>query len=223
MLFRSLTSMSKNTQYFIDRVGKEEIKNLLYTYHYLKDESKDFKSGYNYGLFKSSVSDVMHIGDCLAACVFTKIPVPEIAVGAFGLQRHEQDGLYELSRLCVHPDIQKTEYNITSWFVSRCIKRFRKDANVRCILSYADANHHSGVIYRACNFTYYGLTDRKKDFYYADGTKHSRGSVKGAEGEWKERSRKHRYLMIFDKELKQRLTWKEEKWYNSKDDTESLQ
>ena len=164
--------MSKNTQYFIDRVGKEEIKNLLYTYHYLKDESKDFKSGYNYGLFKSSVSDVMHIGDCLAACVFTKIPVPEIAVGAFGLQRHEQDGLYELSRLCVHPDIQKTEYNITSWFVSRCIKRFRKDANVRCILSYADANHHSGVIYRACNFTYYGLTDPKKDFYYEIGRAH---------------------------------------------------
>ena len=204
--------MSKNTQYFIDRVGKEEIKNLLYTYHYLKDESKDFKSGYNYGLFKSSVSDVMHIGDCLAACVFTKIPVPEIAVGAFGLQRHEQDGLYELSRLCVHPDIQKAEYNITSWFVSRCIKRFRKDANVRCILSYADANHHTGVIYRACNFTYYGLTDPKKDFYYADGTKHSRGSVKGVDGEWRDRSRKHRYLMVFQKDLKERLTWKEEKW-----------
>jgi hypothetical protein len=211
--------MSKNTQYFIDRVSKEEIKNLLYTYHYLKDESKDFKSGYNYGLFKSSISDVMHIGDCLAACVFTKIPVPEIAVGAFGLQRHEQDGLYELSRLCVHPDIQKTEYNITSWFVSRCIKRFRKDANVRAILSYADSNHHSGVIYRACNFTYYGLTDPKKDFYYTDGTKHSRGSVRGAEGEWRERSRKHRYLMIFDKHLKESLTWKEEKWYNNQGDT----
>jgi hypothetical protein len=207
--------MSKNTQFFIDRVGKDEIKNLLYTYHYLKDESKDFKSGYNYGLFKSSVSDVLHIGNCLAACVFTKIPVPEIAVGAFGLERHEQEGLYELSRLCVHPDIQKTEYNITSWFVSRCIKRFRKDARVRCILSYADSSHHSGVIYRACNFSYYGLTDPKKDFYYADGTKHSRGSVKGAEGEWKERSRKHRYLMIFDKELQKRLTWKEERWYNN--------
>jgi hypothetical protein len=211
--------MSKNTQFFIDRVCKEEIKNLLYNFHYLKDESKDFKSGYNYGLFKSSVSDVLHIGDCLAACVFTKIPVPEIAVGAFGLQRNEQEGLYELSRLCVHPDIQKEEYNITSWFVSRCIKRFRKDARVRCILSYADANHHSGVIYRACNFTYYGLTDPKKDFYYADGTKHSRGSVKGAEGEWKERSQKHRYLMIFDKNLKKSLTWKEQKWYNNTGDT----
>ena len=211
--------MSKNTQYFIDRVGKEEIKNLLYTYHYLKDESKDFKSGYNYGLFRSSVTDILHVGECLGACVFTGLPVPEIAVGAFGLQRHEQEGLYELSRLCIHPDIQKTEYNITSWFVSRCIKRFRKDANVRAILSYADANHHTGVIYRACNFTYYGLTASKKDFYYADGTKHSRGSIKGVEGEWKERSRKHRYLMVFDKELKNRLTWKEEKWYNNRGDT----
>ena len=210
------TKLSKNTQYFIDRVSKEEIKPLLYNFHYLKDESKDFKSGYNYGLFKSDISDVLHVGGCLAACVFTKIPVPEIAVGAFGLSRDQQDGLYELSRLCVHPEIQREEYNITSWFVSRCIKRFRKDARVRCILSYADANHHSGIIYRACNFAYYGLTDPKKDFYYSDGTKHSRGKIKGSEGEWRERSRKHRYLMIFDKELKERLTWKEEKWYNNK-------
>ena len=195
------TKLSKNTQYFIDRVGKEEIKNLLYNFHYLKDESKDFKSGYNYGLYSSSVTDILHVGGCLATCVFTKIPVPEIAVGAFGLERHEQEGLYELSRLCVHPEIQKKEYNITSWFVSRCIKKFKKDACVRAILSYADANHHTGTIYRACNFTYYGLTDPKKDFYYADGTKHSRGSIKNSEGEWRERSRKHRYLMVFDKQL----------------------
>jgi hypothetical protein len=211
------------SDFYIDRVGKDEVKNLLYTHHYLKDESKDFKSGYNYGLFKSSVSNILHIGDCLAACIFTKIPVPEIAVGAFGLERNEQEGLYELSRLCVHPEVQKEEYNITSWFVSRCIKRFRKDATVRAVLSYADSNHHSGIIYRACNFQYYGLTDAKKDFYYADGTKHSRGSVKGADGEWRDRSRKHRYLMVFDKKLKKQLTWQEQEWYNIKDDTKSLQ
>jgi hypothetical protein len=207
------------SDFYIDRVGKDKVKNLLYTYHYLKDESKDFKSGYNYGLFKSSVSDILHIGDCLAACIFTKIPVPEIAVGAFGLERHEQEGLYELSRLCIDPEVQKEEYNITSWFVSRCIKRFRKDATVRAILSYADSNHHTGTIYRACNFQYYGLTNPKKDFYYADGTKHSRGSVKGADGEWRDRSRKHRYLMVFDKKLKQQLTWQEQEWYNIKGDT----
>ena len=207
------------SDFYIDRVGKDEVKNLLYTHHYLKDESKDFKSGYNYGLYYNSFTDILRIGNCLGVCIFTGLPVPEIAVGAFGLKRDEQEGLFELSRLCIHPEIQKEEYNITSWFVSRCIKRFKKDATVRAILSYADSNHHSGTIYRACNFQYYGLTDSKKDFYYADGTKHSRGSIKGADGEWRDRSRKHRYLMVFDKKLKQQLTWQEQEWYNTKGDT----
>jgi hypothetical protein len=202
--------MSKNTQFFIDRVSKEEIKNLLYNFHYLKDESKDFKSGFNYGLYRNSFTDVLRIGSPLGCCVFTKIPVPEIAVGAFGLQRDQQEGLYELSRLCIHPDIQSTEYNITSWFVSRCIRRFRKDANVRAILSYADSSRHNGTIYRACNFKYYGLTDAKKDFYYENGTKHSRGSIKGHNGTWRDRTRKHRYLLIFDKSLN--VLWNEEKY-----------
>jgi hypothetical protein len=207
-------------EFYIDTVKKCEVKELLTTFHYLKDESKDFKvSPYSYGLYRNSVTDVLHVGGCLGVCIFTGFPVPEIAVGAFGLQRHEQEGLYELSRLCVHPNVQREEYNITSWFVSRCIRRFKKDANVRAILSYADSSRHNGIVYRACNFKYYGLTDSKKDFYYADGTKHSRGSVKGVEGEWKDRSRKHRYLMIFDKDLKKRLTWKEEKWYNNRGDT----
>lgn len=198
------------SEFYIDRVGKEEIKDLLYTHHYLKDESKDFKSGFNYGLFRSTFECPLNIGGCLGTCVFTGLPVPEIAVGAFGLERNQQQGIYELSRLCIHPDIQKEEYNITSWFLSRCIRRFRKDATVRAILSYADADHHTGVIYRACNFQYYGLTDPKKDFYYADGTKHSRGSIRGADGEWRDRSRKHRYLMVFEKGLEP--LWKEQKY-----------
>jgi hypothetical protein len=215
------------SDFYIDRVGKEDIKELLYTYHYLKDESKDFKSGYNYSLYRKSFTDVLNIGGSVGCCVFSTLPVPEIAVGAFGLERNQQEGIYELSRLCIHPDIQKEEYNITSWFVSRCIKRLKKDARVRAILSYADNNHHTGIIYRACNFQYYGLTDKKSDFWIKqpDGSyiKHSRGPTKGLDGEWRERSRKHRYLMVFDKQLKERLTWKEESWYNNKDDTESLQ
>ena len=200
------------SEFYIDKVSKEELKELLYTYHYLKDKSKDFKSGFNYGLYRRSFTDILRIGSCLGACVFTGLPVPEIAVGAFGLERNQQEGIYELSRLCIHPDLQKEEYNITSWFVSRCIRRFRKDATVRAILSYADSSHHTGTIYRACNFQYYGLTAPKKDFYYADGTKHSRGSINGADGEWRDRSRKHRYLMVFDEELRRRLTWKQEMW-----------
>ena len=214
--------------FYIDRVTKKELEPLLLTYHYLKDESKTFKSWYNYGLFKHTDWECpLNIGGCLGGIVFTSLPVPEIAVGAFGLERNQQENIYELSRLCIHPEVQKEEYNITSWFVSRCIRRFKKDARVRCILSYADSSHHTGVIYRAANFKYYGLTDKKSDFWIKqpDGSfiKHSRGPTKGLDGEWRERSRKHRYLMIFDKELEKRLTWKEEKWYNKQDDTISLQ
>ena len=201
------------SDFYIDKVGKDEIKDLLYTHHYLKDESKDFKSGYNYGLFRYTEWECpLRIGGCLGACIFTGLPVPEIAVGAFGLERHEQQGLFELSRLCIEPSTQSCEYNITSWFVSRAIRQFRKDTEVKAILSYADSDHHSGTIYRACNFKYYGLTDRKKDFYYSDGTKHSRGKIKGSEGEWKDRSQKHRYLMIFDKNLHDSLSWEEHTW-----------
>tara|TARA_Y100000992_G_scaffold298535_1_gene263856 strand:- start:230 stop:817 length:588 start_codon:yes stop_codon:yes gene_type:complete len=193
------------SDYHIDRINKKESAELLLRFHYLKDISKTFKSGYNYGLYKNNDFCPLNVGGIQGVCIFTGLPVPEIAKGAFGLERDEQQGLFELSRLCIHPNTQQSEYNITSWFVSKAIRRLRKETNVRAIISYADSDHHSGTIYRACNFLYCGLSEPKRDFYFADGTKHSRGSVKGLEGEWKERSRKHRYVMIFDKKLN--LLW----------------
>lgn len=193
------------SEYIVDRVTKKSCESLLEHYHYLSDISKGFKSGYNYGLFKTNDFSPLNVGGIRGVCIFTGLPVPEIAKGAFGLERHEQQGLFELSRLCIHPDTQQREYNITSWFVSKAIKRLRSETEVKAIISYADSDYHSGTIYRACNFKYCGLSDAKKDFYYADGTKHSRGKIKGVEGEWRERSRKHRYVMVFDKNLK--LLW----------------
>ena len=207
------------SDFYIDVVSKKQAEERLLQYHYLKDISKSFKSGWNYGLFEKNEFSPLNIGGLKGVVIFTGLPVPEIAKGAFGLERNEQQGLFELSRLCIHPQTQQSEYNITSWFVSKAIRQLRKDTEVKAILSYADNDFHSGTIYRACNFKYYGLTDAKKDFYYSDGTKHSRGKVKGSEGEWKERSRKHRYLMVFDKQLQKNLTWKEEKWYNNQGDT----
>ena len=193
------------SDYHIDRVNKSEAAELLLRFHYLKDISKTFKSGYNYGLYKNNEFCPLNIGGIQGVCIFTGLPVPEIAQGAFGLERDDQEGLFELSRLCIHPVTQQEEYNITSWFVSRAIKQLRKETKVRAIISYADSEHHGGTIYRACNFRYCGLSDPKKDFYFSDGTKHSRGKIGDAEGEWRDRSRKHRYVMVFDKSLE--LLW----------------
>lgn len=183
------------TDYTIELITKKEAATILTPYHYLTNISKSFKSGYNFGCFYN--------GNLVGVAIFTGFPVFELAKGMLGTT--DQDGLFELSRLCLEPTIQAQEHNLASWFLSRCIKKLRELTNVRVILSYADEGFHNGTTYAASNFTYYGLTKEKKDFFFknSDGTftKHSRGKVKGRDGEWRPRNRKHRFAMIFDKSL----------------------
>lgn len=198
----SKSSRLMKSEYKISRIEKSEAEFLLGQYHYLKDISKGFKSGYNYGLYKDRI--------LVGVCIYTGFPVPELVKGMFGLERTDQDGFFELSRLCLDPTVQKQEHNLASWFVSRTIQELRVATTVRSILSYADSDFHQGTVYKACNFVYYGLTDPKSDFWIkqTNGSfiKHSRGKTKGIEGEWRPRSRKHRFVKVFDKSLK--IKWK---------------
>lgn len=156
--------MSKS-EYRVMELYSFEINKLLVDYHYLGISGAKWKKGKTYCLMR---------GDrVLGACIFTGFPVPELAVGMFGLARTDQEGMYELSRLVLSPAVQKEEHNIASWFVSRAIKQLRKSVNVRCILSYADSDYHSGIIYRALGFMYCGLSEPRKD-YYVDGKKLSK-------------------------------------------------
>jgi hypothetical protein len=112
----------------------------------------------------------------------------------------------ELNRLCVDAE----EINITSWFVSKCLRSF----DHKIIISYADTKQgHIGKIYQATNFIYTGLSAKRTD-WKVKGFEHlhgqtisdeSRGQPNRAEymrnkyGEdfyLKERSRKHRYIYI---------------------------
>lgn len=171
--------MSSKKDFQIRKITKAEAGLILTPFHYLTNVSKGFKSGINFGCFKNDT--------LVGVVIFTGFPVPELAKGMLGLDRTQQGGLFELSRLCIDPAIQQTEHNLASWFLSRCIRMLRKETDVKVILSYADSAYHRGVVYAACNFKYYGLTAPKKDFYIqnADGTytKHSRGTVKGVIGE----------------------------------------
>lgn len=194
------------TDFSIEKISKQDAAIIILQYHYLKDIQKGFRGGYTYGLFKQ--------GFLCGAIVFSNFPVPELAVGMLGLPRDEQDGLFELSRLCLTPPVQQEEHNLASWFVARAIALLRKETNVRVILSYADSAYHSGTVYRACNFKYYGLTSPRSDFWIKqpDGTfiKHSRGKTSGIDGEWRPRSRKHRYALVFDKSLT--VLWPEQSY-----------
>lgn len=197
--------MSK-ADYMVRLVSKTSCVPLLQKYHYLSNISKGFKSGFNVGLHRKD--------QLVGVCIFTGWPVPELLKGCFGLPRTEQQGFWELSRLVLHPEYQAKEHNLASWFVSRSVKLLRTSHKVRSILSYADEGFHQGTVYAASNFKYYGLSAPKNDFWFkqADGSykKHSRGPVKDLDGEWRPRTRKHRFLLTYDKTLS--CKWEEQKW-----------
>ena len=185
----------KKTKPQIRRITKDEASSLLNPYHYLTKESKGFRSGYNYGAFVN--------GKLEAVCIFHNPSVPELVKGCFGLERNEQTGIFELGRLVKNPNADGSI--ILSQVVALAIKELKRETNVRAILSYADSRFHTGYIYQAINFGYYGLSAKKADFWFEleDGSyvKHTRGKVKGAKGEWRPRPQKHRYLMVYDKKL----------------------
>lgn len=197
--------MKFNEEYEVCRIPHQLTDDFLKRHHYLAQQGNGFLGKVQYGLFRKD-------GRFIGVVVFAGISVIETLIGAFeGFERFSnQEGFWELARLAMDDDTK--ERNLTSWFLSRCIKKLRQEEYVRAIISYADSKYHHGYIYQATNFKYYGLTPQRSDFFEAlsgGGTRQVwRGSVKGLQGEWMPRSRKHRYMLVYDETLK--IKWAEE-------------
>lgn len=145
-------------KYTVQTISKSLADDFLNRHHYLSQQCHGFMGIVNYGLFDV---DNKFVG-CL---VFSGVSIIETLIGCFeGFARDsDQSGFFELSRLAM--DDERKEKNLTSWFVSKCIRKLRHDYKVRAIISYADSKYHNGYIYQATNFKYYGLTDKKTDFF----------------------------------------------------------
>lgn len=193
----------KKENYSIKEITRAECTAFLNLHHYLSQQGNGYRSGFIYGLIDET-------GKIVGVAVFHTVSAGETVMGCFGLAKNDQRGIWELGRFAL--DDNHHGSNMASWFLARCIRQLRKDTYVRALISYADAQYHTGTLYAAVNFKYYGLTSPRRDFYIkqADGTfkKQSRGKTKGVDGEWRPRTRKHRYLMIFDRKL--HTHWKEE-------------
>ena len=218
--------------YQIKHITKKDAAPLLFKHHYLTNISNGFRVGRNYGAYDGGV--------LVAVCIFTGFPVPQLFKGIWGIEdfRHyDQEGFFELSRLCINPDYQGEGKNTASWFVSRCIKKLKDEMNseggrVRAILSYADSDYHNGTIYAATGFKYYGLRDAKYNIWVPD-ENGKRLDVPGREEKyWTQKSRgwkewldkggvkiprgiKHRFLITYDPKLKKQIIWREKRWSSS--------
>ena len=184
-------SSFKKKTYVIKLIDKAVAYEFIRKHHYLGDAR--FFSKFAYGLFG------VKSGDMYGVTTFSN-PQGNVALkGWFGLTNKDQTVL-ELSRLCVLPQFNGT--NATSFLLSTSIKMLKKEG-VRAVITLADDSRHTGSIYQVCNFTYYGLTDKKSDFFsYDDGGRvNPRGATKHKQGVWINRTRKHRYSYIMDKSL----------------------
>lgn len=108
-----------------------------------------------------------------------------------------QGEFIELTRLAMS---EKCPKNSESRFIAISLKLLHKKyPNLKGIITYADtAQGHTGVIYKASNFKYLGLTAQKTDLF-VNGKKF--GKQKGVkyseiDGEWKKRSRKHLFIKL---------------------------
>lgn len=97
------------------------------------------------------------IPEMVGVCIYTRPAGPTAGQSYYP---EAPDKVLELRRLCL---IDSTPKNAESYFVSRTIKWLKQNTDWEFILSYADMEQgHTGVIYRASNFEYVGVTGAGK-------------------------------------------------------------
>lgn len=173
----------------IEEVSKDTANSFVAKYHYLGDAVHPFP--------KFWIG--MYLRADLVGIAIYGLPQGISAVKSWFGMKNENTDIIELTRLCLLPELNGS--NATSFLLGNSIKVL-KNKKVRAITTLADSSKHVGSIYQVCNFKYYGLTDKKTDFYCADGRLNPRGKTKDLKGIWLARARKHRYCFLLDNTLK---------------------
>lgn len=172
--------MSIKNKYIIESIPKNQTYDWLLNKHYAK---RIPSITYAFGLYKDKV--------LRGVCTFGSPPSNALCIGVCG--KDYSSLVIELNRLCVD---EMSEKNITSYFLSSCLKRLPTEL---IIVSYADTsmNHH-GYIYQATNWIYTGLTAKRTERYDPDNpNKHSKTVTEAMnylDLAIRERPQKHRYI-----------------------------
>jgi hypothetical protein len=174
----------KHKNHYITQISYEDTKPFILDIHYAKRMPS---ITYAYGLFNCE--------NKLIGCVTYGSPAsPRVCDGIAG--KEYKDLVIELNRLV----LKNNEKNEASILISSSLKLLPKP---RIVISYADTSqNHTGFVYQATNFDYVGLSAKRTDRVFIDGTKqkHGRHVISTDVENIKERTvlverpRKHRYV-----------------------------
>lgn len=195
---------------------------LLIKYHYLHRNGKVNRCPLiaAYGLYHTDSPN-----EILGFCTYGNPVSPTIEASLFkdGRRYGARDGALELRRVVMRPDVQTSEHNITSWFVSRTMRLLSKTRTCDYILSYASTGLHQGTIYKALNFKFYGLASPGSYYYYVSKTGKAATfkQTKRLTDHTKNNSiyfykcrdfRKMRFIYWVNRDLERKCVWEEVTW-----------
>jgi len=145
--------MSKLTDYFVEETGfNATVRKFLSEWHY--SDYVNIQAKHTFCLFRPGR---FGIPEMVGVCIYTRPAGPTA-----GQTYHPSapDKVLELRRLCL---IDETPKNAESFFVSRTLRWLSDKTDWEYVISYADAEQgHTGVIYRASNFHFVGMTQPGK-------------------------------------------------------------
>jgi hypothetical protein len=151
---------------------RSEIKSFIETHHYSKSIN-GVKSTFCFKiLFKERLVGAILFG--------------QLSTTAWKKFSSVEEEVLELRRLVL---VDAAKKNSESRVISKAIKQIKKaSSTVKFIVSYADPNYgHTGVIYRASNFKFVGMSGKDKGFVDTETGKlyHSRALRTKYKGEYK--------------------------------------
>lgn len=141
--------MSSVKDYIVEHTSfNKTVRKFLKEWHY--SDYVNIQAKHTFCLFREGK---FGIPELIGVCIYTRPAGPSAGQSYYP---KAPDKVLELRRLCLIDDTPK---NAESYFIGHTLRWLKKNTDWEFVISYADMEqNHTGVIYRATNFDYLGIT-----------------------------------------------------------------
>ena len=167
--------MGSVTEYKVRKVGRPVVRDFVEKWHY-SGSINGVISDYCFGLYDE--------GELIGAIIYGKIAMANV----WKKYVDNKEDIIELRRLCCIDDTPK---NTESYFIGQTLQWLLENTLHKKVISYADPNFgHTGIVYKATNFSMIGQTAPGRVIRYNGDTWHDKTIRTKYKGELKPFARK---------------------------------
>ena len=139
------------TNFTVEYINRKAVTSFIEKYHY-SHNINGIQSYHHFGLYTEGNFGLPRM---IGAMMYA---IPSMPSTAKKYNPDNPDKCRELRRLCC---LDEAPTNTESYFISQTLKWLRQNTDVEVVVSFADLEQgHTGVIYKATNFHYFGQTGK---------------------------------------------------------------